>query len=123
MPYAPAAGAKLYYEDTGTGYPVIFAHEFGGDHRSWEHQVRWFSRQYRCITFSFRGYKPSDVPEDEKLYLYDHFAADIGAVLKHLGIAKAHVVGLSQGAYAALHFGLRHPGMASALVLAGCGSG
>jgi pimeloyl-ACP methyl ester carboxylesterase len=123
MPYAPATGAKLYYEETGTGYPVIFAHEFGGDYRSWEPQVRHFAHQYRCIAFNFRGYNPSDVPEDESLYAYTHFADDIGAVLKHLGIAKAHVVGLSQGAYAALNFGLRQPGIASALVLAGCGSG
>src|SRR5581483_11491331 len=123
MPYAPSAGAKLYYEEAGRGHPVIFAHEFGGDYRSWEQQVRWFSRHYRCIAFNFRGYPPSDVPQDEALYAYTHFADDIGAVLKHLGLDKAHVVGLSQGAYAALQFGIRHPGIATSLVLAGCGSG
>jgi len=122
-PYAPSAGAKLYYEEAGRGHPVIFAHEFGGDYRSWEQQVRWFSRHYRCIAFNFRGYPPSDVPQDEALYAYTHFADDIGAVLKHLGLDKAHVVGLSQGAYAALQFGIRHPGIATSLVLAGCGSG
>ena len=116
-------GARLYYEEAGRGHPVIFAHEFGGDYRSWETQMRWFSRFYRCITFNFRGYAPSDVPDDESLYSYIHFADDIAAVLKQVGVAKAHVVGLSQGAYAALQFGLRHKGIASALVLAGCGSG
>jgi pimeloyl-ACP methyl ester carboxylesterase len=123
MPLAPSSGAKLYYEDTGTGYPVIFVHEFGGDHRSWETQVRFLSRRYRCITFNARGYPPSDVPDDDTLYGQDHATDDIAAVLRHLGVAKAHVVGLSMGALATLHFGLRHKAMASALVLAGCGAG
>jgi pimeloyl-ACP methyl ester carboxylesterase len=123
MPYAPSDGAKLYYEDTGAGYPVIFVHEFGSDARQWETQVRWFSREYRCITFNARGYPPSDVPEADTAYGYRQSVADIAAIFRHLGLARAHVVGLSMGAYATLLFGLRHPGMASALVVAGCGSG
>ncbi|MBI3249946.1 MAG: alpha/beta hydrolase [Deltaproteobacteria bacterium] len=123
MSYAEANGVKLYVEETGSGYPIVFVHEFAADHREWETQVRYFSRSYRCITFAARGYTPSDVPEAEDAYLYTHFADDIAAVLRHVGAAKAHVVGLSQGAYATLMFGLRHPQMASALVAAGCGSG
>jgi len=123
MPYAPSAGANLYFEATGSGYPVVFVHEFAGDHRSWDDQVRWFSRHYRCITFNARGYPPSDVPETDASYGYEQAAADIAAVMRHLGIDKGHVVGLSMGGYATLVFGLRHPGMASALVVAGCGSG
>lgn len=123
MPLAPSSGANLYFEETGSGPPVIFVHEFGGDHRSWESQVRWFSRRYRCITFNARGYPPSDVPMADDQYGQDHAADDIAAVLRHLGISKAHVVGLSMGAFATLHFGLRHRPMASALVLAGCGAG
>jgi len=116
-------GAKLYFEETGTGHPIIFVHEFGSDHREWETQVRWFSRQYRCITFNARGYPPSDVPEDDSSYGQDHATDDIAAVLKHLAIAKAHVVGLSMGAFATLHFGMRYPQVATSLVVAGCGSG
>jgi pimeloyl-ACP methyl ester carboxylesterase len=123
MPFASTESGKLYFEETGTGHPVIFAHEFASDHRAWETQVRWFSRQYRCITFDAPGYVPSDEPKDEALYDYQHQVDNIAGVLRHLGIAKAHVVGLSMGAYAALLFGLRHPEMASALVIAGCGSG
>lgn len=123
MPYAQSLGAKLYFEDTGTGYPIIFVHEFGSDYREWETQVRSFSRYYRCITFNARGYPPSDVPEDDASYGQDHATDDIAAVLKHLEVAKAHVVGLSMGAFATLHFGLRYPQMASALAVAGCGSG
>ncbi len=123
MSYANADGVKLYVEETGNGYPIVFVHEFAADHREWETQVRYFSRGYRCITFAARGYTPSDVPEAEEAYHYTHFADDIAAVMRHAGVAKAHVVGLSQGAYATLMFGLRHPQMASALVAAGCGSG
>jgi pimeloyl-ACP methyl ester carboxylesterase len=123
MPYAQSSGVKLYFEETGTGRPIIFVHEFGSDHREWETQVRWFSRQYRCITFNARGYPPSDVPEDDAWYGQDHATDDIAAVLKHLAIEKAHVVGLSMGAFATLHFGLRYREMASSLVVAGCGSG
>jgi pimeloyl-ACP methyl ester carboxylesterase len=123
MPYAQSSGAKLYFEETGTGHPIILVHEFGADHREWEAQVRWFARQYRCITFNARGYPPSDVPEDDASYGQDHATDDIAAVLKHLAIAKAHVVGLSMGAFAALHFGLRYSQMATSLVVAGCGSG
>lgn len=123
MPYANANGVKLYVEETGTGYPIVFVHEFAADHREWETQVRYFSRNYHCVTFAARGYPPSDVPEDAAAYNYTNFADDIAAVMKHIGVPKAHVVGLSQGAYAALVFGLRHPQLASAIVAAGVGSG
>jgi len=123
MSYADANGVKLYVEETGSGYPIVFVHEFAADHREWETQVRYFSRDYRCITYAARGYLPSDVPEEEAAYHYTHFADDIAAVIRHIGVPKAHVVGLSQGAYAALMFGLRHPQLASALVAAGVGSG
>ncbi len=123
MPHAEADGAKLYYEETGSGYPIVFVHEFGSDCREWETQVRWFSRDYRCITYNARGYPPSDVPPGDALYGHEYAVEDIGAVMRHLGLARAHIVGLSMGAYATLLFGLRHPAMASALVVAGCGSG
>jgi pimeloyl-ACP methyl ester carboxylesterase len=123
MPHAPSKGAKLYYEEAGSGYPLLFVHEFAGDHRSWEAQLRFFARRYRCIAYNARGYPPSDVPDDPKLYAQEQQADDAAAVLDHLKIERAHVVGLSMGAFATLHFGLRHPARASALVTAGIGSG
>jgi pimeloyl-ACP methyl ester carboxylesterase len=123
MSYADAKGVKLYVEETGNGYPIVFVHEFAADHREWEPQVRYFARHYRCITYAARGYPPSDVPEEDAAYHYTHFADDIAAVMDHVGVSTAHVVGLSQGAYATLMFGLRHPQRASALVAAGVGSG
>lgn len=123
MPYADADEVKLYYEETGSGFPVIFVHEFAGDYRSWEPQVRFFSRRYRCITFNARGYPPSDVPDDPKTYSQAIAADDVAHVLRHLKITQAHVVGLSMGGFATLHFGLRHPRMARSLVVGGCGYG
>lgn len=123
MPYASSKGARLYFEETGNGPPIVFVHEFGADLREWEQQVRWFSREYRCIRFNARGYPPSDVPESDDLYGYEHSADDILAVMDELGIERAHIVGLSMGAYATLHFGLRHPARALSLVAAGVGSG
>lgn len=123
MPHVDAQGARLYVQETGRGYPIIFVHEFGADHREWETQVRYFSRAYRCITYNARGYPPSDVPEDPELYGWEFSVEDIAAVMRGTGIDRAHVVGLSMGGYAALQFGLRYPGKASAIVAAGAGSG
>jgi pimeloyl-ACP methyl ester carboxylesterase len=123
MPHAQTQNGRIYFEETGTGHPILFAHEFAADHREWETQVRFFARQYRCITYDAPGYGSSDVPDDGAAYDYLHQVAAMAAVLRHLDIARAHVVGLSMGAFSALHFGLQHPAMASALVVAGCGSG
>ena len=116
-------GVKLHYEETGTGTPVIFVHEFAGDGRSWEPQVRYFSRSYRCITFNARGYPPSDVPSDRDMYSQDHARDDILGVLDGLDIKRAHIVGLSMGGFATLHFGLAYPERALSMIVAGCGYG
>jgi pimeloyl-ACP methyl ester carboxylesterase len=124
MPHATADdGVRLYYEESGSGIPVIFVHEYAGDHRSWEPQMRHFGQRYRAITYAARGYPPSDVPADVAKYSQFRAADDIGAVLDHLGIDKAHVVGLSMGGFATLHFGFRHASRARSLVVAGCGYG
>ena len=116
-------GVRLYYDDTGEGMPIVFVHEFAGDHRSWEPQVRFFSRRHRCIAYAARGYPPSDVPERAESYSQKRAAADIRAVLDGAGVEWAHVVGLSMGAFATLHFGLEYPERALSLVAAGIGYG
>src|SRR5947208_7159868 len=116
-------GVKLYYEDTGKGIPIVFIHEVAGDYRSWEQQVRYFARYYRCITVNARGYPPSDVPRDSAKYSQDRARDDIRAVLDALKIDTAHIVGLSMGGFAALHFGFTYPDRARSLVIAGCGYG
>ena len=123
MPYVEAAGAKLYFEESGYGYPIIFIHEFASDIRGWEAQVRYFSRSYRCIAYNARGHPPSDVPDDASLYLWQFAVDDVAAVMRDLKIERAHLVGLSMGGYAALQFGVRCPEKTSAIVAASVGSG
>lgn len=123
MPYANAEGARIYYEEAGSGFPILFLHEFAGDHRSWLDQVRYFSRGYRCITMGARGYPPSDVPESDADYGQDLANRDAIAVLDHLGIDKAHVVGLSMGGFTTLQLCIHFPERVKAAVPAGAGSG
>lgn len=116
-------GVKLYYEETGKGIPIVFIHEFAGDCRSYELQVRHFSKYYRCITFNARGYPPSDIPKNSEQYSQERAHDDILAVLDALKIDKSHIVGLSMGGFAALHFGFTYPDRCRSLVIAGCGYG
>jgi len=123
MPYANSHGVKLYYEEAGRGTPVVFVHEFSGDFRSWEMQMRHFSRRYRCVAFNARGYPPSEVPATASKYSWRIAVDDIAAVMRHLGIARAHIVGCSMGAYATLQFGLRYPRRALSLTAVSAGAG
>jgi pimeloyl-ACP methyl ester carboxylesterase len=118
-----ADGTRLYYEEAGTGTPVVFVHEFAGDYRTWEAQMRAFARSHRCVTFSARGYPPSDVPSDPARYGQDIARADVIAVMDALGIDRAHVVGHSMGAYTALRVGIKHPQRCISVTAAGCGWG
>ncbi|MEZ5740524.1 MAG: alpha/beta hydrolase [Burkholderiaceae bacterium] len=115
-------GVKLHYEQTGDGPAIIFVHEFAGDCRSWEAQLRHFGRRYRCIAFNARGFPPSEVPGPEH-YSQARARDDILAVADALAVERAHVVGLSMGGFATLHFGLAYPDRAASLVVAGCGYG
>jgi pimeloyl-ACP methyl ester carboxylesterase len=124
MPLATAPdGVRLHYEEAGSGFPLLFIHEFAGDHRSWEPQVRAFARRYRCIVYAARGYPPSDVPEDVSKYSQAIAVDDAIAVLDAASVSQAHVVGLSMGGFCTLHLGLRYPQRARSLVVAGCGYG
>lgn len=123
MPPASVGDVRLYYEEVGEGLPLILVHEFAGDAQSWRPQVAFFARRYRTIAFNARGYPPSDVPEDPAAYSQAQAVDDIKGVLDHLGIARAHVCGLSMGGYATLHFGLTYPERALSLVVAGAGYG
>jgi pimeloyl-ACP methyl ester carboxylesterase len=114
---------QLYYEEVGSGTPVVFVHEFAGDYRSWEPQLRYFARRYRCIAYNARGYPPSGVPTPGAGYSQARAAADIRSVLDQLSIDRAHVVGLSMGGLAVLHFGLTYPERARSLLVGGAGYG
>ncbi len=116
-------GTRLYFEEAGTGIPVVFVHEFAGDNRTWEPQMRYFARAHRCVTFSARGYPPSDVPNDPARYGQDIAHGDVIAIMDALGIVKAHMVGHSMGAYTVLHVGIRDSDRAFSVTAAGCGWG
>jgi pimeloyl-ACP methyl ester carboxylesterase len=123
MPTALVNGVDLAYEEAGDGFPLVWCHEFAGSMESWEPQVHFFARRYRVITYNARGYPPSEVPADPAAYSQDIAVEDLFGLLSHLGIERAYVGGLSMGGATALHFGIRHPEMARALVIAAAGSG
>jgi pimeloyl-ACP methyl ester carboxylesterase len=116
-------GVRLYYEEAGQGDAILFLHEFGGDYLSWEPQLAHFSRRYRCISYAARGWPPSDIPESPDAYSQERAADDAAAVMRALGISKAHLVGLSMGATAVIEFAMRHPDLALSLTAAAAGSG
>ena len=124
MPYAVTRDkTKIYYEECGRGTPVIFVHEFSGDHRSWEAQMRYFARRYRCIAFNARGYPPSDVPKAQAKYSQAIVIDDIRDLMRHLKISRAHIVGCSMGARTSLGFGLTYPQNALSVTTVGAGAG
>jgi pimeloyl-ACP methyl ester carboxylesterase len=116
-------GIRLYCEEAGAGVPVVFVHEYAADYRTWEPQMRHFARSHRCITYSQRGYPPSDIPDDPDKYLQDAFRDDVIAVMDSFKIDKAHVVGHSMGALTALLVGIRYPERCISVTAAGCGYG
>ncbi|ATU72834.1 Putative esterase ytxM [Gluconacetobacter sp. SXCC-1] len=116
-------GANLYVEEAGSGIPILFIHEFGGNYNSWEPQMRYFSRRYRCVTYAARGYPPSDIPTDPQAYSQDMAVADAVAVMDGLGLERAHVVGLSMGGFTTVHMGLKVPERCLSLTIAGAGYG
>ena len=123
MPRHISNGVELYYEDSGSGFPVVFCHEFAGDYRSWEPQVRAFGRLYRCVTYSQRGFPPSEVPDDASAYSQDELIEDLRGLVEHLGIAQAHFVGFSMGGSVVLNFALRYPQLCRSIAVVGTGAG
>ena len=115
MPTIKATGATIYYEETGTGTPIIFAHGGGGNHLSWYQQVTYFSKEYRCITFDQRSFGQSI---DETKEFADAFQRDIGELLNALNIDKTFLVAQSMGGYSCMPFAVRNPERVIKLVMA-----
>jgi pimeloyl-ACP methyl ester carboxylesterase len=116
-------GTKIYSEESGKGTPVLFVHEYGGSCRSFDAQVAAFRGRFRCVVFNARGYPPSEVPASVDSYSQDHAVADIAAVMDGMGLARAHLVGVSMGAASSLQYALREPGRVLSATLVGIGSG
>jgi len=123
MPYTSGVGARLHFEEAGAGRAIVFIHEFAGDARSWDDQVRHFMRGWRCIIPSARGYPPSDTPIWDNSYSQDLLTKDVIAILDAAGIDRAHVVGLSMGGYTALMLAAKHPERLMSCTAAAAGGG
>jgi pimeloyl-ACP methyl ester carboxylesterase len=123
VPKARIGALELYYESSGDGFPVVFCHEFASDYRGWDPQVRAFSRLYRCITYSHRGFPPSSIPTDPEAYTQDLLIEDLRGLMQHLGLEQAYLVGFSMGGSVVLNFALRYPELCRAIVVVGAGSG
>lgn len=123
MPKVSANGVELYWEQTGQGAPIVWVHEYGGDQRSWEFQVRYFSRRYRAITYNQRGYPPSTVPTAAHDYSQALLVEDLHQLLTRLGVGPVHLAGCSMGANVARDFALAHPDAVRSLTLVGAGAG
>ncbi len=114
----------LYFEDSGgSGTPVLFLHEYAGDHRSWAQQIKALSGNHRCLVASARGYPPSDCPDSPDAYTQNAMNEDALAVLDAAGVDKAHIVGLSMGAFTALQLAQFHPHRVLSVTAAAGGSG
>ena len=124
MPHIEAADStELYYEEAGSGTPILFIHEFAGNHRTWEAQMRFLARSHRCIAYAARGYPPSQVPKSDAAYSQRQSVDDAISILDELGVSQAHIVGHSMGAYTALHVGISHPERCLSVAALGCGWG
>ena len=123
MPFVERDGVKLYFEEAGQGDAIVWLHEFAADYRTWEPQVRRFSRDYRCITYNARGYPPSAVPESDAAYDWEQQRDDLFGLMDGLGVERAHLVGLSMGAYTALQAALAQTARVRSVVFSSGGSG
>lgn len=123
MPLEHVNGADLYYESTGEGAPLVLCHEFAGDMRAWEPQVRYLARHYRVVAFNYRGYPPSDVPDDPGAYSPDGLVADLLGLLDALGLDRVHLAGLATGGNLVLNFAIAHAERVRSLLVAGAGAG
>jgi 3-oxoadipate enol-lactonase len=99
-------GCRVYYEVTGSGPAIIFAHGIGSNHMTWWQQVAHFSDRYACVTFSHRGYPPSSeigVPDPKE------FAGDLAALIEHLKLPDVRLVAQSMGGLTSIEYALTHP--------------
>jgi len=107
-------GARIHYERTGEGLPVIFLHAGIGDLRMWEPQVEAFAKHFDVIRPEVRGFGKSELPPARWSWV-----ADLLGLMDQLDLKPSHLVGCSLGGMLAIDFALEHPERISKLVLVG----
>ena len=123
MSYVERNGVKIYYDDQGSGPAVLLSHGYGATAGMWKGQVAALKDRYRVVTWDMRGHGQSDSPEDQTLYSEAHTIDDMAAILRHLGIERAVIGGLSLGGFMSLAFQLKYAAMVRALMLFDTGPG
>lgn len=125
MPSFTTSGLSLAYEDQGEGLPVLLIHGFASSGKvNWQ-DTGWVETLteagYRAITLDNRGHGQSDKPHDPELYYPNQMAEDAVALLDHLDIARAAVIGYSMGARIAAFMAYAHPERVVSLIFGGMG--
>src|SRR5712692_9056922 len=116
--WAAVNGTRLYYQDEGTGHPLVLIHGWPMSARMWDDQARVLKERYRVIRYDRRGFGRSPAePWNEGSS--EHDVADLTALLDHLHVTTAYVLGQSAGGSVAIGFALEHPERVDALILHG----
>ena len=123
MPFLDRSGVKIYYEDHGHGPAILLSHGYSATCRMWDAQIAAFAPRYRIIVWDIRGHGETEDPEDPAAYSEALTVGDMAALLRHCGIERAIIGGLSVGGYLSLAFHLAHPEMVGALMLFDTGPG
>ena len=123
MPHLQRGDARLYYEDSGSGTPILLTHGFGASTGMWRGQVEAFQNRYRLIPWDMRGHGQTTCPEELSHFSQALTDDDMAALLDHLEIGQAVIAGHSLGGFMSLSFNVAHPDRVKALVLQGCGPG
>lgn len=108
---------SLYYEEKGSGFPLIMLHGNGEEHGYFEHQTDCFAENYRVIAIDTRGHGRS--PRGKGEFSIKRFADDLYGFMTEHGIEKAHILGFSDGGNIAITFALKHPEMIEKLIVDG----
>jgi pimeloyl-ACP methyl ester carboxylesterase len=117
MPEVVCNNILLHYEERGEGTPLVFLHGIAGDHLYWKGQMRAFAKRFRCLALDNRDAGQSGAALAS--YSIGDLAADVSGLLEALGLAEAHIVGLSLGGMIALELAVAHPSMVRSLFLVG----
>ncbi|MDG1582756.1 alpha/beta hydrolase [Pseudomonas sp. GOM6] len=115
MSYFEHAGCQLHYEDRGQGEPVLLVHGLGSSIQDWEYQIPHLQRHYRVVAIDLRGHGRSGKPRER--YSISQFAADVAALIEHLGLQQVHLVGISMGGMVGFQLGVDQPQLLRSLTI------